>query len=384
MEAGEPCWQDGEVAARDWTAVAGAAQAALDDLEQVMHVVAGAIRDSVPAYALVPDDELTKTLLPNVRAVLLALRDRRHLQPGELAGFTATVEQRARDGVAIDDYLSGIAVGEVGIWEQVALRTKGTPDDALAEATAIRLACIKAIFRVTAAAHRRIELAAVRADQERRAQALRMLLRGGLEREHAGEQLSRLGLQEAADWYVVHARAQPGIDAERALEAPEAAYVLLGQDTVGLVRHRPTPCHGVTVAVAGPVALAELAEANRQAAVLLATAWAMGRQGVSDLNSLGLAVAVQAVPEMGQQMRQRFLDPVRDAGGLGDELLNTVRAYLESGGRRDLAAERLHMHQNTVSYRLNRFCELTGADLSDLPTLAALHWLFVDLDLRPG
>lgn len=120
--------------AREWTAVAAAAQSALDDLEQVMHAVAGDIRDGVPAYAMVSDDELAKTLTPNVKAVLLALRDRRRLLPAELAGFTNTVEQRARDGVALDDYLSGIAFGEVGIWEQVALRAEVLPDDALAEA----------------------------------------------------------------------------------------------------------------------------------------------------------------------------------------------------------------------------------------------------------
>jgi DNA-binding PucR family transcriptional regulator len=40
------------------------------------------------------------------------------------------------------------------------------------------------------------------------------------------------------------------------------------------------------------------------------------------------------------------------------------------------------MHVNTVGYRISRFVELTGADLTDLPTLAELWWLFTDLDLH--
>jgi DNA-binding PucR family transcriptional regulator len=180
----------------------------------------------------------------------------------------------------------------------------------------------------------------------------------------------------------VHARSRKDVDVVKALRAQDAAYVLWGDDTVGLARSRPVRVNGVTVGVAGPVPLPDLPAAHRQATTAFETAWALGLEGVADLPSLGLKAAVQASPEVGVELRRRYLAPLTASGTLGEELLATARAFLECGSRRDLAATRLHVHQNTVGYRLNRVCELTGVDLSDLTTLAELHWLFTDVDLR--
>jgi PucR family transcriptional regulator, purine catabolism regulatory protein len=46
-------------------------------------------------------------------------------------------------------------------------------------------------------------------------------------------------------------------------------------------------------------------------------------------------------------------------------LLETLGAYLDSGGSVATAAERLGVHRNTLSYRIRRIEELTGRDLGD-------------------
>ena len=46
----------------------------------------------------------------------------------------------------------------------------------------------------------------------------------------------------------------------------------------------------------------------------------------------------------------------------GGELLTTLRAHLDGGLNRRHTARTLHLHPNTVDYRLRRIARLTGLD----------------------
>ncbi len=66
---------------------------------------------------------------------------------------------------------------------------------------------------------------------------------------------------------------------------------------------------------------------------------------------------------------RRVLGPV-----LGDgELLTTLRAHLRHGLSPTRTAQALHVHQNTVRYRVGRLEELLGRDLRDVADLADVH-----------
>jgi purine catabolism regulator len=60
----------------------------------------------------------------------------------------------------------------------------------------------------------------------------------------------------------------------------------------------------------------------------------------------------------------------RDRGGV---LLLTLRAYLAGNGSPTEAADRLHLHRNTVLYRLGRIEEIAGVDLRDPEVRLSLH-----------
>jgi len=60
----------------------------------------------------------------------------------------------------------------------------------------------------------------------------------------------------------------------------------------------------------------------------------------------------------------------RDRGGV---LLLTLRAYLAGNGSPTDAADRLHLHRNTVLYRLGRIEEIAGVDLRDPEVRLSLH-----------
>ena len=375
----------------EWSPVATAAQTTLDNLDAVMLEVRTAIRENVPGYSAVTDEQLSEASTRNIQSILQALRDRRRLSEQDLQDFAATVEARARSGVPLDEYLLAVATAEAVMWDLLWQRAGDVPEARRLEAFAIRFANMNAITRTTAAAHRRIEITSAREDQERRAFSLRALLQEGVAPHEAPQHLVRLGLATDRAYYVVRARGRdlasselmPREVAGEQHRPPHAAFGLWGDDTVGLLLGRPAPGAGITVGVAGPASMAELAAAYAQASAAFDTAWALGLSGAYDQRALGVRAAVQALPDVGEALRQRYVTPLTDSGNLGDELLATVRTFLETGSRREAAAAALHLHTNTVGYRLRRFHELTGADLSDLTTLAELAWLFIDMDLRP-
>ncbi|WP_308249749.1 PucR family transcriptional regulator [Sphaerisporangium fuscum] len=60
----------------------------------------------------------------------------------------------------------------------------------------------------------------------------------------------------------------------------------------------------------------------------------------------------------------------------GSRLLPSVRAWMERDRRMEEAAAALHVHPNTLAYRLRRFAEITGRDLSSSEAFAEV-WLAV-------
>ena len=48
-----------------------------------------------------------------------------------------------------------------------------------------------------------------------------------------------------------------------------------------------------------------------------------------------------------------------------EDYLNTLRLYLESGGKVQKTAEENFTHRNTVNYRIKKICDTLGIDLAD-------------------
>lgn len=71
-------------------------------------------------------------------------------------------------------------------------------------------------------------------------------------------------------------------------------------------------------------------------------------------------------------LRDRMIGAVKDADAQG-KLWRTLVAYLRSPSDQNALAEELHIHVNTLRYRLRRVEELIGAPLSQPETLAKLH-----------
>jgi DNA-binding PucR family transcriptional regulator len=72
--------------------------------------------------------------------------------------------------------------------------------------------------------------------------------------------------------------------------------------------------------------------------------------------------ALDGDPIARQQLQERVAVPLQAAGR---EVLETVRAVLNSGGNLEASARAIFVHPNTVRYRLKRAAELTGQSVTD-------------------
>lgn len=82
-----------------------------------------------------------------------------------------------------------------------------------------------------------------------------------------------------------------------------------------------------------------------------------------------------AVPEeLRRSFRSRVLGPVLDYDATHQsELVGTLRAFLRNSGSWTRTAAELHVHVNTLRYRIGRIAELTGRDLTTFPDRVDLY-----------
>jgi DNA-binding PucR family transcriptional regulator len=122
------------------------------------------------------------------------------------------------------------------------------------------------------------------------------------------------------------------------------------------------------------VELSALDASFRLATRALETAMAFGIPGVADVDQLSLRPAILSEDHLGDTLVRRYLEPLRALGEFGETLELTVRQYLESGLRIDESARELIVHPNTMRHRLQRFQQLTGADLRKVDDLVEVWW----------
>jgi len=156
------------------------------------------------------------------------------------------------------------------------------------------------------------------------------------------------------------------ISLQEDLEAP-GADPLAGLD--GLAEGEPL------VAVGEPTPRADLPQALEEVRLLVDLGRRLGHAGRLDPGAFVPELLLASSPRLAGLARQRALGPLeRYAERRGSDLIDTLEAFMAEDLDRRRAAQRLHVHPNTLDYRLRRVTELTGLDLgrtSDL-TLAAL------------
>ena len=134
---------------------------------------------------------------------------------------------------------------------------------------------------------------------------------------------------------------------------------------------RPDSPDSVTIGISGPLAsLSTLDEAREDAErVLQVLAASRVHDGCAEVGEVGLAVSVARLADLESARRagrRGIIDDIDDydaahAASYGQ----TLRVYLSSFGDPSIASNALHIHTNTLRYRLRRLHEIFGLDLTD-------------------
>ncbi|WP_033290682.1 PucR family transcriptional regulator [Amycolatopsis jejuensis] len=161
---------------------------------------------------------------------------------------------------------------------------------------------------------------------------------------------------------------------------PLSATVSLARDFLGR-----TPLAGdFVVTVGGPAgSLRQIAEVRAQtdAALRALRHPASSGPSVQTVSDLALSVLLLQLADVTESLglpdRTGALDRLRAHDGPDGLLTETLTAYLDAASSTEAAAAALHIHPNTMRYRLRRIREVSGLDFGDADAL-----LLAQLQLR--
>ena len=340
----------------------------------------------LPSYRGVDERELMPGVRHSFALALGAMQERRAPGPGEdISLFERAGERRARQRVTLADMIQAWTIGLDVARANAFRRVPGGPfrEAILLEAVELMTAWNTLGMSAAAGAHRRVEFQLARQEQHHAANVVRGVLLGGIGERAIGD-LERFGIDPAREHYAVRVRPGDSFDlaqieawlgTRQSAARPNGLVALVDGDVAGFVADRPADLGPpVCAGAAGPVPLAEIADAFRLASRALEAAAATGRSGLTEFSALGLLPAVLADADVGSSIRARYIRPLERDGRAGGKVLETVRLYLEHDSQVLETATALGVHPNTVRYRLGRFEQATGCSLRHTESLAGA-WL---------
>ena len=358
-------------------------------VQQRVPVLAGrmiaAFLDEVPLYRLLPEEQLHGEVLEickdNLRTFFATLIEDRPPTDEELAEPRMSAERRAQERVPLASVLTAYHVGgRIGWAELVAEARPDETPQLLAAAEGVQR-YVQAVTAVVATAYVH-EQQAISGEEGDALRALASALLAGEPADALAEQLGR----RLPDAWVVLALELPAhpdevvagaVAARRKLRRVQAALdALAGEPALGRlhagggivllpdlgrpldeVRGRLQSAAGVDVRAGGAHARSadRVAAAAAQAREVLRLA--PPEPGLYVLDDVLLDYQLSRPSEAQEHLAAR-LAPLDDF----PDLMLTLTCYLENDLDRRRTAGALHVHPNTLDYRLKRVVELTGLD----------------------
>lgn len=356
-------------------------EALLADLDGL---VSRRLADPAPpqGYRGVPDEVLASMVRGTyewiIRAVLV---DQRDFGPQEREFLERAVATRLTLGIPGEAILESFPGTLQFMWDEAAAearRRRAGP--------AVMAALGSRIFgfgnqmsAVAARAIHRHQLAETRAEDRRRGQVFeRLTFGGGAE----AAELATFGIHAGQLYLGVRARAasdEAALAVERTLlDVARREGGVVGRlegDAAGVLARPPRSTAAAAAIGVGPrVQLADIGRSLALASRAADTAVALGLDGVYSVDDLRLRCPLVSETEIGATLIDRYLKPLDALGAFGDDVIYSLRAFLDHGLRIDPTARALGIHPNTLRHRLERFEQLTGADLKRVEDIVELWW----------
>jgi hypothetical protein len=339
------------------------------DPEVLVEVVAAARAASAPVAAL-PEREVRRHIAALLGVVSAAFVNGSGLsrEDAELAARLAT--DRAVQGVSLDALLDGFLAGRTAALRIIVARLHRTdlPATVLFEALIELDTYVGELQNQLVAVHR--EAAAnLTGSRSARLLALRAVLVHG-----AVEQLAAAGLAADGVYHCAVAESGDPVQVTRAAAelTPRGGVSGLVEGHLCVVAPRGWRAGdlaaGALLVTAPAVPAGRLSVAYRLCRAALDAGRRRGCTGRAGLPELAVAIAVDAVPGMGELLGVELLAALDPGNATHRLLAETAAVHLDHGGRLASTARALHVHPNTVKHRLRRFAETTGGDTAGFGT----------------
>ncbi|MCH0571645.1 helix-turn-helix domain-containing protein [Streptomyces sp. MUM 136J] len=372
-------------------------------------LVLSEVTSRIPAYRLLPGEELrgdiTRVIDQSLRFFVNVLRTRNLPAQPELDFLRESAARRAEEGIPVDVVLTAYHVGVQVVWESLTPLVRPEEVGDVMAVNALALRYLELVTPAVGAGY--LDERQTMFDDERSARfaLLSALLDGTPADTAAGRAAIRL-----PPCYVVlslSVSAHPD-EAEPQVDPMVASRRKLRRLRVELERQVRGPVLSALSTDGGTALLPSAVPAGE----LTARDWSrierividVGRVVGADVTAgvaaaapedvagaatlaqevLGIALNLRRPP--GMYLLDDFLlqyqmsrpSPARERLAVllrpieaHEDLLRTLETYLRRGNRRQAAAE-LHVHPNTVDYRLRKIAELTGADPTRVADVALL------------
>lgn len=355
------------------------------DTDGVARSMVESFTAEIDAYRELPEPVVEGQILEvsrhNLELFFRALADERPVSDEELRPFQESARRRAAEGLPLEDLLHAYRLGGRMGWE--ALMAVATPEEqaALVPTVARLMEYVDRVSdAVTATYHD--ERRHLLSDEERRLNELFQALLGGAAldeelRELAGQ--IGLPLVERYRPFVIQLAGGPAHGhSQLALRLRQQGRLALpGADGVAGISAAesgpPVVQAPAVVAVGEPARPGTLAASLDDARTLLDLALRVGLDGVLSVGDYLPELLLERSPGLASALERRALGPLADySERRSADLLETLEVFMKAGLDRRGAAETLHVHPNTLDYRLRRVEELTGLSASKPDDLALL------------
>ena len=341
--------------------------------------MAGAFRSEIAGYRRLPaavvEQQIFEISRRNVELFFRSIIEGVQPTDEELAPFRESAEERATEGMALEDLLAAYRLGGRLGWQ--AIREAAGPGDEQALLLGAELT-MRYVDRVSGAVAQTYldERQHLVSEEERR-------LRELLDAVVSGDVLS-LAMRELADriGFVIGGSYRPfalRLPGARAREHSTVASALRGRGLLtltegdrvtGLAPESITaadfPDPRAILVLADPTPVAELAEAMDEARLLVDLGHRWGRRGAIEASDYLPELLLARSPRLASALRQRVLAPLEAyVDPRGADLVRTLTTFVRDGMDRRRSAADLHIHPNTLDYRIRRIQELAELNLSD-------------------